>query len=220
MFIKILGKRIFYDYIGIGAPLILMHGNGETHRLFNCVLEDLAKKNTVYALDTIGHGKSKRDDGKWSYEEMSDILLEFIKVLEIKKPFFFGFSDGGIIGLISASKQPNVFEKIMVCGANTNPLALKRHFRMNLKLQYFFKKSNNIEQMLTQPHISDKMLKNISVPTTVVVGSKDLIKASDTKFIADNLVNSKTVILENENHGSYIYNPSKLLSLIQNHLLN
>ena len=52
---------------------------------------------------------------------MCDDIIEFIKKLIIDKPILYGFSDGGIIGLLVAIKEPTLLSKLIVSGANITP---------------------------------------------------------------------------------------------------
>lgn len=45
---------------GRGAPLILLHGNGESGEYFKNQIGVFSSRYHVYALDTRGHGKTPR----------------------------------------------------------------------------------------------------------------------------------------------------------------
>ena len=60
MTININGLVIYYEKSGKGEPLILLHGNGEDHTIFENSILILEKQFTVYALDTRGHGQSDK----------------------------------------------------------------------------------------------------------------------------------------------------------------
>ena len=47
-------------------------------------------------------------------------------------------------------------------------------------------------------------MKNIRIPVLVTAGEHDLILRSETEKIAKALPDAETVIVENEDHGSYI----------------
>ena len=49
---------LFYEQEGQGAPLILIHGNGEDHKIFDKIKGPLSRDFTVYALYSRGHGSS------------------------------------------------------------------------------------------------------------------------------------------------------------------
>ena len=58
--------------------------------------------------------------------------------------------------------------------------------------------------MLTEPDIRPEELEKIKVPVLVTAGGGDLILREETGKIARYLPDSELVILEGEDHGSYI----------------
>ena len=70
---------------------------------------------------------------------MCDDLIQFIKALDIEKPILYGFSDGGIIGILVAIKEPNLLSKLIVSGANITPDVFTTFDFIMTKLFYFFK---------------------------------------------------------------------------------
>lgn len=49
-----------YTMQGAGPPLLLLHGNGQDGSYFSHQSAYFARRYTVYAIDTRGHGKSPR----------------------------------------------------------------------------------------------------------------------------------------------------------------
>ena len=58
MYIQLNGQVIYYEKTGEGSPVILVHGNKESHKIFDVLIPELSKQHTVYALDSRGHGRS------------------------------------------------------------------------------------------------------------------------------------------------------------------
>ncbi len=201
--------NLYYEKMGIGTPLIMIHGNGENHEIFKEAIEILKKKFTVYAIDLRGHGKSSPVN-EYHYLEMANDIYEFIKLKQIEKPIFYGFSDGGILGLLLASQYPQLFDSLIISGANLNPRGLKKRWYYLFQILYFFHKDPKFKMMLTEPNISVKELNKISVKTLVLAGKKDMIAQEHTTFIADSIKNSKLKILDAEGHGSYIVHSKKI----------
>ena len=205
--------NLYYEKTGTGAPLIMLHGNGEDHTIFNQATTALEKYFTVYAIDSRGHGKSSPVD-ELHYEDMADDVYEFICKLNLEKPIVYGFSDGGIIALILAIKHPEVISQIVASGVNTQPNGLNSFNLLIYKITYFFTKAKRIKLMLTEPNITDKQLNNIRIPVFITGGSKDMIKQSHLKHIADNIPNSTLTIFNGELHGSYVVNSTKIADFI------
>lgn len=204
---------LYYEKIGTGAPLIMVHGNGEDHTIFKEAIELLKEEFTVFALDVRGHGKSSPVK-EYHYQEMAEDIYEFIKGLGINKPVFYGFSDGGILGLILGLNYPDLFAKLIISGANTEPAGLKKGWLRIFKIMYGLTKSAQIKMLLDEPDITTQQLETIQVKTYVVAGKRDLIRESHTKMIAEHIPDSTLIILPKESHGSYIVHNRKIADII------
>ncbi len=205
--------NLYYEKTGTGVPLIMLHGNGEDHTIFNKATAVLKKHFTVYAIDTRGHGKSSPVD-ELHYEDMANDVYEFICKLNLEKPIVYGFSDGGIVALILAIKHPEAISRIVASGVNTQPNGLNTINLLIYKITYFFTRAKRIKLMLTEPNITDTQLNNIKIPVSVTGGSKDMIKQSHLKHIADNIPNGTLTIFNGEFHGSYVVNSTKIADFI------
>lgn len=205
--------NLYYEKTGTGVPLIMLHGNGEDHTIFNKATAVLKKHFTVYAIDTRGHGKSSPVD-ELHYEDMANDVYEFICKLNLEKPIVYGFSDGGIVALILAIKHPEAISRIVASGVNTQPNGLNTINLLIYKITYFFTRAKRIKLMLTEPNITNTQLNNIKIPVSVTCGSKDMIKQSHLKHIADNIPNSTLTIFNGELHGSYVVNSTKIADFI------
>ena len=104
------GVKLYYRVSGHGPAVILVHGNGEDHSIFDETAALLSCDYTVYALDSRGHGKSSVVE-TLGYQNMADDVASFIRKLDIRKPVFCGFSDGAIIGMLVAEQNPGLLSK-------------------------------------------------------------------------------------------------------------
>lgn len=68
--------------------------------------------------------------------------------------------------------------------------------------------------MLKEPHISNKQLHQVKAKTLLLAGSDDLIKLDHIERISHHIENSKFVILDDEDHSSYIIHNDKIADLI------
>ena len=205
MYVNINGNSIHYKKSGNGKVLIMIHGNGESLEIFNKSVEILKDRFTVYALDTAGHGKSYKVKQP-HYENYAEDVYSFINELNIEKPILYGFSDGGIIGLIVAYKHPDLLSKLIISGVNINPGGLKRIVRLGIRIKYMLTHSPETEMMLKEPNILPDNLFKITVPTFITAGQFDVIYYKHIKFIADHIRESKLKVFKNHMHGSYIVN--------------
>lgn len=212
MTIEVNGVKLFYEVVGTGDPLILVHGNGEDHGIFTEAAAVLKDYFTCYLVDSRSHGKSSAVK-PLHYRDMAADYIEFIKALNLKRVTYFGFSDGGILGLMIGAAC-DLVDTIIVSGANTRPDAMVPSFARFLKLVYFFTHSDKFRLMLQEPDISGEELRRIQAKTFVLAGSKDLVKREDTDFIAANIPGAQEHILEGESHASHIVHSTKIADLI------
>lgn len=203
MYITIKGKRLYWEKSGKGKPLIMIHGNGGDHRGFRKSVSLLKQKFTVYTLDLPGHGQSEQIKD-YSYADLASYIYEFIKKLGIKRPIYYGFSDGGIMGLLLASKKPGLFSKLIVSGVNVKPDGLNKLARFRMKFLYGITRSKRIKMMLDEPNISKEELSRISVPVVLTCGEHDIVSKEHTKDIVKSIPKSRLTIFSNHFHGSYV----------------
>lgn len=207
------GIKLFYEKRGEGKPLLLLHGNGETHEIFDKLSKRLSEKYTVFCPDSRGHGKSSAVK-EFDYNSMAEDIVGLIKALEIQKCILYGFSDGGIIGLIIAIKYPDLISGLIISGANVSPNGIKTFYLNYYKFINYFARSSLYRLMLNQPYINISELNTINIPVLVTAGQNDMIKIKHTKMIAESIKGSELIILSKENHGSYIINSNKMCDII------
>ena len=217
MIINVNKVNINYELYGNGTHIILLHGNSENHKIFDRLIKKLQKNYKVYAIDSRCHGNSEKTK-EISYELMSKDVIEFIKKLEINKPILYGFSDGGIIGLLIAIKEPKLLSKLIISGANLNPNGISKAMLNFSKFGYFITRNKLLKMVINEPNIKEEELQKIKIPTYILAGEKDVIKKEHTELIANNIPNSVLEIIPNENHGSYIIHSDKIFTILEKYI--
>lgn len=208
---------IHYEVYGNGKPIILLHGNGESIKIFDKLISKLKLTHTVYAIDSRCHGLSQTTKDI-SYKLMANDVIVFIHKLNITKPIIYGFSDGGIVSLIIAIKEPYLLDKIILSGVNISPKGMKKSTLFLCKLAYFFTRNQLVKMMCYEPNISLKSLSTIITPTYILAGENDVILYKHTKLISDNIPNSTLEIISGENHSSYIIHSEKIYNIIKKYI--
>ena len=213
MYITVNGVKLYYETIGSGKPLVMVHCNSMDHKIFRRAAQVLAQRYTVYLPDSRDHGKSQKVK-TLHYEDMAEDMLQFIQTLCLEKPVFYGFSDGGIIGLLLAARCPDLLSALIVSGASLRPDSTK-----DLPLRFFrlwshVDRSDKMRIMLREPDITDEMLRAIRVPTFVTAGEKDVIKPSHTAHIAETIPGAQLKIFAKAGHTGYIMRSTKIADYI------
>lgn len=202
--------KLFCQITGEGKPVVLLHGNGESHAIFDRMSEQLVQAGyRVIAPDSPGQGTNPPLP-EYHYEEMAEAVYEFIQDLHLEKPALYGFSDGGILGLLIEIRHPGTLSILAVSGANLSPAGLDPAFVS----EFEGNEEPLVKLMFTEPDLSPEELETIGIPVLVTAGSNDLILPEETEMIASHLTDSRLVIIEGADHGSYIENSDAMGKLL------
>lgn len=195
--------RINLTIEGSGEPLLFLHGNGEDHNYFQQQREVFNKQFQCIYMDSRGHGESDLGTSGLSLNLMADDVIKVVEELNLSSVNGLGFSDGANIAILAALKQPHIFKKIILNGANINPKGLKTSVYLTMLKEYMTVrgiKKELLSLMINEPQLRFDDLKKIQSPTLVIAGEKDMIKTSHTKMIAATLPNAQLAIIPNADH--------------------
>ena len=87
---------------------MLLHGNGESHAVFERQMDEFSARYRVLAVDTRGHGASPRGGAPFTLSQFADDLHEFLLERGILRAHLLGFSDGGNIAALFALRYPDM----------------------------------------------------------------------------------------------------------------
>jgi len=101
-------RQMGYVKTGAGPAVILLHGFGEDHYIFNSTVAMLEKTNTVYAPDLLGTGMSSINTfpSNFSIEYLADSIAALLQHEKIENCTLLGHSMGGYITVAFAKKYP------------------------------------------------------------------------------------------------------------------
>lgn len=202
--------NLFYQERGSGEPFLFLHGNGEDSSYFEHQIEYFSGRYRVMALDTRGHGKSPRGEMPFTIEQFSCDLHGFMMEHGISKAVILGFSDGANIAMKFAMKHPEMVRALILNGGNLDAKGVKRSTQLPIEIGYriashFAEKSPGARKnaellglMVNDPNIKPEELAQITAPTLVICGSRDMIKESHTREIAANIPGAKLAILKGD----------------------
>lgn len=213
MYLTVNGIQLYYEKTGEGRPLVMVHCNSMDHKIFKKAVKTLSKRFTVYCPDSRDHGKSGKVK-TLHYEDMAEDMFQFITALGLERPVFYGFSDGGIIGLLLAAAHPDLLSALIVSGASLRPDSTKDLPMRFFKLWSHVDRSDKMQIMMREPDITDEILKSITVPTFVTAGERDVIKPAHTRHIAETVPGAALKIFPKTGHTGYIVNSTKIADYI------
>jgi valacyclovir hydrolase len=244
--VDVRGVKINVEVVGNGPQTLLcMPGVlGTIESDFTPQLKDLQKDFTVVAWDPPGYGKSRpppRDlsGGHRFYYRDADAAHELMQNLGFKKFSIFGWSDGGITGLILAALYPSSVEKLITLGANAyvdqtdiaSVNAIKSVDSWSRKMvepllkvyghdylqRMWTEFCEAYEEMLENGgDICKDKLKDIKCPTLIVQGAKDaMVGVEHAEFLHQNISGSKLYIMPEGKHNLHLRYPDEFNALVR-----
>ena len=212
-YIKSGSANIYYELHGESGPvLMLLHGNGESIKYFEPQIEFFKKEYRVLAIDSRGHGESEFGSGELNLGAMAVDVVNVIEGLEFEKVNLLGFSDGANIAMMVAMKNTDLLDKLILVGGNLHPKGMTIGSLAMVLLGYgvycianVMDRSNRYQKelfglMVKEPRLNAEDLSKIRAKTLVMAGSKDMIRTSHTKLIANSIKNSKLEIMNGGDH--------------------
>ncbi len=243
-YVDIDGVNTWYDEVGGGDPLVLLHGGLCTNETWAAQIPALAESFRVIAPERRGHGHTADVPGPITYAAMSTDTIGFLDKIVAGPAHLVGWSDGGIVGLMVAIARPDLVRKLVVIGANfdtagvvpeieemfTNMSADGDEMAMfrGLYEQHspdgpdhwpvVFAKF--VEMTQREPHIPTGDLARISAPTLVVVGDDDMVTIDHSATLYRTIPNSELAVIPGTSHAVATEKPELLNRVVLDFLAN
>ncbi len=124
---------LYVEEHGQGAPLLLLHGLGESTFTWREIAPALSAHHRVIALDLKGFGRSEKpDDGAYSAEDQAALVAGFILERGLEGVTVIGHSFGGTVALRTALAEGIAgtlrIRRIVVIGSPALPRSTPRYF--------------------------------------------------------------------------------------------
>jgi pimeloyl-ACP methyl ester carboxylesterase len=108
-------KLVVHHLGGSGDVLLIVHATGFHARCYLPMVETLAQRFNVWAVDMPGHGASELPpDMNFGWAAMAGDLIDVIATMGWKQPYLFGHSMGGAVSLAAALEQPDIAQAVYV----------------------------------------------------------------------------------------------------------
>jgi pimeloyl-ACP methyl ester carboxylesterase len=220
------GLDTYYEVVGSGPPLMLLHGGFGNAPSMEPLSSGLSKHYAVYVPERRGHGRTP-DPGEISYELMTEDTVAFMKAIGVEKARIVGYSDGAIICLYLGLRYPDVVERMVPISANFHWNGLTEHMRtifqkstpetlamvIPSEIEYYKQHSPDgpdhfpvvfarmQEMFLTQPNLTTDDLATIKSRTLVLAADRDLMTIGHTIEMHRAIEGSQLCIVPGANHG-------------------
>ncbi len=239
-------RKVHYRITGTGDPLLLLHGNTVSSKMFDFILRKYKKKFQVILIDFPGHGKSERlkefETDFWYYN--SKVCYTLIQGLGFEKTAVVGTSGGALVAINLALEHPDVVS-YLIADSFEGELPLDSYIKslrndrqkdkrkILAKLFWLYnhgldwksivdKDTNvNIEFYKTGKSFFHKSIAELNVPT-LITGSKKDEYCNNLDRIYDKLkIKNRAIdvhLFEEGNHPAMLSNKDAFFNLITSRL--
>lgn len=213
------GTEIYYEKSGVGEPLFLLHGNGDSGGYFSHQVPLFEKYFTVYVIDSRAHGKSNNTQPYLDFPLMADDLVQLMAQESLTDVTILGFSDGANLALVFSVLYPQKVRALVLNSGNIFVSGVKfwANWWSYIQLIWFWlghffitkyqQKLSMIRLMLHDSGVSESQLHQIACPTLIIVGYRDLVTLRHSKFLAQSIPQASFVRMKGENHFYARRNP-------------
>ncbi len=159
--------------------VVLIHGEGLDHRIWNSIPEGLASHNfPCLSIDLPGHGKSKLNSYSYSLSSYVEAVMDVVEHLNYRNYVLVGHSFGGIVSLMVAASIPSRVSGMVLLSVSKSfnyARSLLKKFRKDvddavkflinkgLAPRYRTEGKRVLEEYLREPKNLDAFIKDLEV---------------------------------------------------------
>ncbi len=114
------GIDLFYERVGEGPPLLLIHGLGSSGDDWAFQHDDFARVRTLIMPDLRGSGRSAKPAGPYSITQFASDFWALVDLLQIVDIEILGFSLGGAVAIEMTLQKPTHVKKLVLCNSLAN----------------------------------------------------------------------------------------------------
>jgi pimeloyl-ACP methyl ester carboxylesterase len=236
------GLHMYYETVGEGTPLVLLHGGMLTIDLnFDSLIPTLAKKHRVIAVELQGHGRTADIDRPITPANLASDVVALLDVLGVDRAHVLGHSMGAGVTLeLGVNHADRVLSLVPVSGSVRpdgmhSDLADPSKFATSARMptaQDFADFSEAYRRLSPHPeHFdaflgalsssnadlqgwSDEQLAGITAPTLIVLGDHDFVTVEHAALMLELIPGSQLAILPGTTHMLATKRPDLLLPLL------
>jgi pimeloyl-ACP methyl ester carboxylesterase len=211
--------RTWYDELGAGEPLVLLHGGLSDARFFEKNAGPLAERFHVFTPDARGHGRTPDVQGPLTFDLMADDTIAFLEGVVGGSAHLVGHSNGAFVALLIALRRPELVRRLVLVsgGFHRDGFVLhgdqfdvdaavdalgptygevspdgEEHFRVVVE--------KTAEMERTEPALPQAELGNVKARTLVMFGDDDLVTMEHANSTYEGIPNSELAIVPGTSH--------------------
>ncbi|MEO5988709.1 MAG: alpha/beta hydrolase [Candidatus Eisenbacteria bacterium] len=235
------GIRLYYEVLGKGSPLLLLHGGFGDGRQFEKQLPAFKPRHRCIVPDSRAQGRSSDGPGPVTYHQMAEDMTALLDQLHVRRVDIMGWSDGGVIGLDLAMHHPERVRRVVTFGANFRADGLNQpdidwiasataeslgsdvkqaYQKQNPQPEHFETAMNKVIAMWrTQPQWTPDQLRAIRARVLVGAGEHDVVRRDHSEALAHAIPKAELWVVPGASHSVMMERPdlvnSKVLEFLE-----
>ena len=231
------GVRTYYEAVGTGEPLVLLHGGACTIQTLAPQVPALSARHRVYMPERRGHGRTPDVAGPITYAAMAADTIAFMTAVGLESAHLVGWSDGALVALLVAMERPDLVRKLVFIGQYINISGLREKFAgmaKHLSRETFppmFEAAyaavspdgpghwpvvfEKLRLLFTgDPAIPLTRLRDVKTPTLVMLADDDLVSVAHATAIQEALPDAQLAVVPGTSHALPMEKPDVVNRLI------
>ncbi|CAL9319876.1 alpha/beta fold hydrolase [Streptomyces sp. R02] len=236
------GVRTWYETEGSGDPLVLLHGGFCTNDTWGAQRPDLAAAYRLHLPERRAHGHTPDVEGPLTYTDMAGDTVAYLESVVGGPAHLAGWSDGGIVALLTALARPDLVRRMVLIGVNFRPATeafvapeMLDAMTPDSDDMAFFRElyvavspdgpehwpavaTRMIDMWRTQPTLDAGDLAAVRAPTLVMTGDDDLMTLEHTAALYRALPDARLAVVPGASHLVPLEKPAEVNRMVLEHL--
>ncbi|HEY2398544.1 MAG TPA: alpha/beta hydrolase [Solirubrobacteraceae bacterium] len=233
-YVEVGGIPTWFDELGEGEPLVLLHpgGAGVDARAWGPNLPAFAERFRVFTPERRAHGRTPDVDGPITFDLMADDTVAFLEAVVREPAHLVGCSDGAIVALLLALRRPDLVRKLVfVAGVfhrdgwapgvvdpdNAPPAFLARLYgelSPDGPEHYAVVVAKLAKMHVEEPTLAVADLNTIRSRALVMIGDDDEVTLEHAIELYRSLPDSELAIIPGTSHGLLVEKPMLCNTLV------
>jgi pimeloyl-ACP methyl ester carboxylesterase len=231
VYVDIDGNQNWYDELGSGAPLVLLHGAMTDARSFFANTPSLAEQFRVLTPERRGHGHTADVDGPITYDLMAADTIDFLEQVVDGPAHLVGHSDGANVALLVSLARHDLVDRLVLISGNFRwdgliPGSIDMEELIPFVIDGYAEVSPDnrdhlqvvaakLSRMIAEePTLTTADLARVRARTLVMAGDDDVVRLDHTIALYEGIPNSELVIVPGTSHLLNIEKPALCNELI------
>ena len=232
------GLRTYYEAVGAGEPLVLLHGGFCPVETFGGLTPLLAERYRVYLPERRAHGRTPDVDGPITYEMMAQDTIAFLDAVGLTSAHLVGWSDGAVVALLVALRRPDLVRRMVMIGQAINFEGVPPEWRAMTELdtmpdmlppmlrdlyaavspdgpEHWEVVVDKLWQLYRkEPNIPLDALANVAAPTLLILADHDMVTVEHAEAMRRALPDGRLEVVPDATHGLPMEKPEVVARLV------